>query len=137
MILGIVEILNFVEQNRGSAFFYTPLKNGNEKSYLFKKVSNSVICTDAKSIDDSLLEIEELSKEYDFAYGSIAYETGYYFEDKLKPLITKRKQKFISFHFFKKNDVEEISTIDISFKGSTLIVVGKGLSSHGKIVWHF
>ncbi len=116
MILDIVEILNFVEQNEDSAFFYTPLKNGNEKSYLFKKTSNSVICTAAKSIDDSLLEIEELSKEYDFAYGSIAYETGYYFEDKLKPLITKRKQKFISFHFFKKNDVEEISTIDISFK---------------------
>ncbi len=23
------------------------------------------------------------------------------------------------------------------FNGSTLIVVGKGLSSHGKIVWHF
>ncbi len=34
---------------------------------------------------------------------------------------------------------EKVVTKEASIKkiGSTLIVVGKGLSSHGKIVWHF
>ncbi len=116
MILDIVEILNFVLQNENSAFFYTPLKNGDEKSYFFRKPSKSIVCTNEQLIDDSLNEIEKLSREFDFAYGSISYETGYYFENRLKPLLEKGKQRFLSFHFFNKDEVEEIPTSDVSFK---------------------
>ncbi len=116
MVLDIVEILNFVSQKRNSAFFYTPLKNGDEKSYFFREPSKSIICTNAQVINDSLNEIEKSSREFDFVYGSISYETGYYFEDRLKPLLDMGKQRFLSFHFFNKDEVEEIPTSDISFK---------------------
>ena len=122
MILDIVEILNFVTLSENSAFFYTPLKNGDEKNYLFKKASKSVICTDEQSINDSLNEIEKLSQEFDFAYGSISYETGYYFEEKLKPLLSESGEKFISFHFFNKDEVESIATKDISFRNIASLI---------------
>ena len=116
LITDIVEILNYISKHEHSAFFYTPLVDGNEISYLFKQPSKSVICTDAQSINESLNMIEKLSKKFDFAYGSISYETGYYFEEKLEPLLSKSKQRFITFQFFNKDEVEEISTKSITYK---------------------
>lgn len=116
MILDIVKILDFVSTNENSAFFYTPLLNGDELSYLFKKNSKSVICKNVESITESLSEVEALSKEYDFAYGAISYETGYFFEERLKQLLTKEENEFISFHFFNFDDVQVIPTKDIIFK---------------------
>jgi len=116
LITDIVKILEFVTSNEESAFFYTPLINGNETSYLFKKSTESVICKNLNDINKSLKLIDELSKKYDFAYGSIPYETGYFFEEKLKSFITSKDSKFITFHFFDDNEVEIISTKNIDFR---------------------
>lgn len=123
MILDIVEILDYVTANENSAFFYTPLIKGNELSYLFKKNSKSVFCKNHESIAESLLEIEELSKEYDFAYGSISYETGYLFEERLKQLLNNEDEKYISFHFFKADEVEILPTKEILFKNINKILL--------------
>jgi para-aminobenzoate synthetase / 4-amino-4-deoxychorismate lyase len=123
MILDIVEILDFVTANENAAFFYTPLIKGNELSYLFKKNSKSVSCMNVETITESLSVIEKLSKEYEFAYGSISYETGYLFEERLNQLLNKEEEKYISFHFFKADEVEIIPTKEILFKNIHKILI--------------
>lgn len=115
MQTDIVKILEFVAKHENSAFFYTPLKVGNEKSYLFKNCAKSLICNKKSEIINSLNEIDELSKFYEFAYGSISYETGYIFEDKLKSFLTETDNNFINFHFFEADEVEIIPTKMIKF----------------------
>lgn len=116
MITDIIKILEFVTKNAESAFFYTPLINGNEISYLFKKSHESVICKNLNDLNKSLELIDEFSNKYDFAYGSIPYETGYFFEEKLKSLFKNNEGQFLSFYFFYKNEVEVIPTKNIDFR---------------------
>ena len=116
MITDIVKILEFVTSQEKSAFFYTPFKDGSEKCYLFKKPITSIVCENMNEIPTVLKDIEDLAKKYEFAYGSITYETGYYFENKLKSLLNGKNYKFIKFHFFNSNEVEVIPTKLIHFK---------------------
>lgn len=112
----ILEILKFIESNKGSAFFYTPLKSGDEFSYIFKSPAISIESFNKNTIDKTLIKIDELKEKYPFAYGYITYEVGYSFEERLdKFLLGNSNNKLISFHFFDNSSVEKIRTRDISF----------------------
>ncbi|NOX67355.1 MAG: anthranilate synthase component I family protein, partial [Chlorobi bacterium] len=112
----ILEILRFIDNNEGASFFYTPLKNGDEVSYLFKSSSISIECDQKRNIEETLSRIDELKEEYPFAYGYIAYEVGYAFEERLEKLLDDRSgNKLISFHFCDDESVEKIKTKDVDF----------------------
>lgn len=112
----ILEILRFIDNNEGASFFYTPLKNGDEVSYLFKSSSISIDCDRKRNIEETLSRIDELKEEYPFAYGYIAYEVGYAFEERLEKLLDDRSgNKLISFHFCDNESVEKIKTKNIDF----------------------
>jgi para-aminobenzoate synthetase/4-amino-4-deoxychorismate lyase len=112
----ITEILNEVKEKTDSAFFYTPLKNGNENSYLFTNPVESVVCNRFEEINDALTKVDSLSVIYKYGYGYITYEAGYSFEEKLKLLYKNFKNKLISFKFFNDKSVIKIPTKEISFK---------------------
>lgn len=116
LISDIKKILEFVFQNKNSAFFYSPLMKGEEVCYLFKTPNESITCDDSETIINTLNTVEELSKTHEAAYGLISYEAGYSFEEKLTPLFDKKQQIFISFHFFDNTEVFEIPTKDIDFR---------------------
>ena len=116
MIKDILKILDFVVAQENSAFFYTPLNSGNEKCYLFKKPALSIGCENIDEIHKTLNDIEHLAKKYEFAYGSITYEAGYFFEDKLKSLLKGKNNQFIKFNFFNSDEVEVVPTKLIHFK---------------------
>ncbi len=112
----ITEILNKTKSNIGSAFFYTPYKNEDSKSYIFGTPKKSIICKKQAEIENTLNEIDSLSKIYKYAYGFITYEVGYSFEEKLKHILQNLDEKLISFNFYNSDDVEIIPSKEISFK---------------------
>lgn len=115
-MIDILEILQSVNSLNGSSFFYTPLKNGDEVSYLFKSSAISIECDQKNNIEETLSNIDNLIDEYPFAYGYIAYEVGYAFEERLKKLLdNEARNKLISFHFYDSLSVEKIKTKDIDF----------------------
>jgi para-aminobenzoate synthetase/4-amino-4-deoxychorismate lyase len=115
-MIDITEIFETIKTQTHSAFFYTPLKNGNEKSYLFTNPINSIVCNRLDKVNDVLSEIDLLSKKLKYACGYISYEAGYSFEEKLKLLHKNSGNKLISFNFFNKENVQIIPTKEISFK---------------------
>ncbi|MCF6269533.1 MAG: aminodeoxychorismate synthase component I [Melioribacteraceae bacterium] len=112
----IIEILNKIKHNVGSAFFYTPYKNDDTKSYIFSTPKKTIICKNLEEIESTLNEIDSLSKIYKYAYGFITYEVGYSFEEKLKQLFKETRDKLISFNFYNCEDVKIIPSKEISFK---------------------
>ena len=111
-----MKILEYVATHEKAAFFYTPIKDGSEQCYLFKNPTKEVVCKAIDEINSTLEIIDDLSKKYEYAYGSVTYETGFYFEDKLKLLYKEEYDKFISFNFFNADEVEIIPTKLICFK---------------------
>ena len=120
----ILEILQYIDNNPGSSFFYTPLKKGDDFSYIFKSPAISIESCNKETIDETLSKIDELKAKYPFAFGYIAYEVGYSFEERLDKLLEdKSNSKLISYHFFNSSSVEKIRTRDICFSK-----IGKKLS---------
>ena len=112
----ILEILKFISSNSGASFFYTPLNNGDEYSYIFKSPVESIECHNKSAIEDTLIKIDELKSKYPFANGYICYEVGYFFEERLEKLLEEKSEsKLISFDFFDNTSVEKIRTSDINF----------------------
>jgi len=112
----ILEILQYIDSNPGSSFFYTPLKNGDEFSYIFKSPAISIESCSKDTIDETLSKIDDLNEKYPYAFGYITYEVGYSFEERLYKLLEDQSNsKLISFHFFNNSSVEKIRTRDICF----------------------
>jgi len=111
----ILEILKYIEDQKGSSFFYTPLKTGDEFSYIFKSPEFIIDCFSKNDIDKTLLKIDELKEKYPYAYGFITYEVGYSFEERLSHLLKDINDKLISFSFFNSDAVEKIKTKNINF----------------------
>jgi len=112
----ITEILSEVKNNIGSAFFYTPYKDEESKSYIFGAPQKSIVCKNLDEIETILKEIDSLSKKYKYAYGFITYEVGYSFEEKLEHFSKNSDGKLISFNFYNAEDVKIVPSKNISFK---------------------
>ncbi|MCK5087929.1 MAG: chorismate-binding protein, partial [Melioribacteraceae bacterium] len=113
---NIIEILKLVEEENNSAFFYTPQLIKNGVCYFFKKPAASIVCNNFFEIDNTLSRINKLKNKYPIAYGYISYETGYYFEEKLRDLChSETNIPFIKFHFFEPDQVLKINSITLDF----------------------
>lgn len=126
----ILDILQFVEKNNNSAFFYTPNKTGSEQSYVFGKASETIVCKKSSEIDSTLSKIDLAIKKYDFAYGYLSFETGYYFEERLKDIPQNLDQKLISFSFFNLDEVNIIPSNEILFHKVASLIKPHSFSIH-------
>lgn len=123
-MIEILEILEFIKKNTFSSFFYTPLKEGNECSYFFKSPVKTIECHDIDSIDKTLNEIDKLKNQYPYAYGYIAYEVGYSFEERLKNLIRHdHEDSLIRFNFYDESSVKIFKTKNIDFSQAKEILI--------------
>ncbi len=135
----IFEILQYVIKHNGSSFFFTPLKNGDEVSYFFKLPAVSIECHQKNNVENTLSEIDKLSKYYPFAYGYITYEVGYTFEERLENLLDKSSQsKLMLFHFYNSSSVEKIETKNIDFsKIKTILTDNKSFVNNFQLTVDF
>lgn len=123
----LLEILYFVKNNPGAAFFYSPNIYHREYSYLFSSPFNVL---SAFSKDEFYEILELLSKEKNrAAFGYIPYEAGYLLEDKLKGLIDENpKIPFLRFYQFNHKNVRKFLPEDLSYESLRGNVFGENFS---------
>lgn len=113
--MNIKQILQFVERNENSAFFYTPNYYGG-KSYFFPNVSSVLSSTSPEDIQRLFFEVDERRENGEFGFALLPYELGYLFEDRLKEFATANIEP-VRFFFSNKKDVSEINCEDLDFSG--------------------
>jgi len=120
-MIKLITILNQVTANLYSAFFYSPLKNGDEESYFFINPSETFALNKVDDSETFLARIDEIRNGKRFGYTMLPYELGFMFEHRLKGMITKRDEASIKQNSlivtFDKKDVQRIKTSDIDFSG--------------------
>lgn len=108
------EILDIVLKEPYGAFFYTPALYANANSYLFYKPVKVIEVNDPEDIDSTLGEAEELIKKGYAGYTLMSYESGYYFERRLrKHQWEKTSFPLMTFVFFTKKNVIKIASKEI------------------------
>lgn len=118
----INKILQYVESQPYSAFYYSPPKQGNDIafSYLFKSPSKVLRPSDYNSVTQLLNEVDELIRAGHEGISVLPYELGYLFEDKFSQLIKQRDvaesiNDNLLFCFYSKDQIEIINSNEIEF----------------------
>lgn len=112
--MQILEILNYVQSNENSAFFYTPNIYKNGKSYLFKKPARILKAIGKKEILETLNSIDYiLQKNNLIGFASIPYEAGYHFQP--KEISKKNNKTEITFSFYDKKEVQIFNSGEINY----------------------
>lgn len=119
LMTPVSEILSFVCNTPGSAFFYTP----GGISYFFK---NSCLSLNAFTEDEFINALGQIDTSSALcSYGYISYEAGYLLDDRLKELTLKSgTSPLLRFRFFEDREI-----IKIPFDGLSFDVAETGLSS--------
>ena len=106
-----------------SAFFYTPLFYPNGKSYYFEKPVEIIEANDPSSFTNAFTKIDTLLNKRLKGYALISYETGYFFEERLLPLLPQnRGVPLIQFVFFDSTQAIALPTKEIDFSSSAEIL---------------
>ena len=109
--LSFSEIIKFVLNNNGSAFFYTPPIYKKAVSYLFASYSERIKITSDVNISNLLNSVDKkLTNNY--CYSMLNYELGYLLEPKLNKFINPNTE-FGEFIFFDKKNVTKIKSKNI------------------------
>ncbi len=120
-MIKLVEILRRVSSNSYSAFFYSPLKSGDEESYYFSEPDEIYVIEDLEKVDGFLSRLDEINKNNYFAYTILPYELGFLFEKRLIKLLTQNDERAILENSlivtFNKRNAKRIKTADIDFRG--------------------
>lgn len=120
-MIKLKDILTRVSTTTHSAFFYSPLKKGNEESYLFLEPERIHVLNNLQNVDDFLSVLDEVHEKKLFAYTILPYELGFLFEKKLRKLLTKKEERAILGNAiivtFNKRKAKRIKTSDIDFSG--------------------
>lgn len=120
-MLKLKDILERVSSNSYSAFFYSPLKRGDEESYLFLEPERIHVLNSIVNVDEFLSVLDEINEKKLFAYTIIPYELGLLFEKKLRKILTKKDERAILDNAiivtFNKKNAKRIKTSDIDFSG--------------------
>ncbi len=113
----ISEIINFVINNFGSAFFYTPPIYKNSESILFTTPLKHKIIYKSDSISEKFQQIENFYKNKYIGYAILNYELGYKFEAKVEPLLEKIKKEepLGKFVFFNKKGMIKFDSNKIEY----------------------
>lgn len=113
--MKITDIINSVNTNRGSAFFYTPLIYKNGKSILFNKPVKTIEAKNKTEFYEMLNIISNLLDSGLTGYGLINYEAGYLLENKLNCLFNENDSSIMTFYFFENNQVKIFENNDIEY----------------------
>lgn len=120
-MIKLKNILTRVSTTAYAAFFYSPLKKGNEESYLFLEPERVHVLNDLQYADDFLSVLDEVHEKKLFAYTILPYELGFLFEKKLRKLLTRKDERAIignaTIVTFSKKKAKRIRTLDIDFSG--------------------
>lgn len=120
-MIKLIDILNRVSTTDHSAFFYSPLKRGDEESYLFLEPERIQVLNNIENVDEFLSVLDEINEKRLFAYVILPYELGLLFEKKLRKILTKKDERTIlenaSIVAFNKKNAKRIKTSDIDFSG--------------------
>ena len=113
--MQITDILNYIEANTNSAFFYTPNLYEEGKSYFFKKPFEILKGKGKKEIEEILIQSDKLSQNSNYVgFATIPYEIGYYFQPK-EIKNSYLQQTEICFYFYKKEDVKIVKSDNLLF----------------------
>lgn len=120
-MIKLIDILNLVSSTTYSAFFYSPLKKGDEESYLFLGPEGIHVLNNIENVDEFLSVLNEIKEKKFFAYTILPYELGLLFEKKLRKILTKKDERTIlenaSIITFNEKNVKRIKTSNINFSG--------------------
>ena len=120
-MIKLVDILNRNSANSYSAFFYSPLKRGDEESYLFLEPERIHIINNIEHVDEFLSVLDEINTNKLFAYTILPYELGFLFEKRLRKILTQKDERAILQNAiivtFNKKNVKRIKTSNIDFSG--------------------
>jgi len=107
------DIINTVNANNYSAFFYTPVIYSKATSYLFLRPKEIITVHKKDDIDFSFRTIQKLFDKGFPGYALIKYEAGFLFENKLEHLIDADENNLIKFVFFEIDQVQKIKSSKI------------------------
>ncbi|MBK8946695.1 MAG: chorismate-binding protein [Ignavibacteriae bacterium] len=113
--MQIIEILQQVEVNKNSAFFYTPNIYKDGKSFFFKNPIEILKGATHNEVSAILEKVDQLiQKKNLFGFATIPYEIGYYFQPKVikKSYINHEE---IQFYFYEKKNLEIFRSDEIQF----------------------
>lgn len=115
----LTDILEKVEKQSGSAFFYTPYKDESSQSFFFGKPSKIICINSADELEKKLTEIDNFIKEEGLTgYALAAYEFGYLLEEKFENFLSEEYDfDLLKFYFFEKSEVKVVESKDIDFSG--------------------
>lgn len=120
-MIKLINILHSVSSNPYSAFFYSPLRRGDEECYYFSEPNGIHLIEDLGKVDGFLSRLDEINKNKYFAYTILPYELGFLFEKRLKKLLTKNDERAILENSlivtFNKRNAKRIKTANIDFRG--------------------
>ncbi|MDP3147531.1 MAG: aminodeoxychorismate synthase component I [Ignavibacteria bacterium] len=120
-MIKLLDILNRVLSNSYSAFFYSPLKRGDEESYLCLEPERIHVIKNIENVDEFLSVLDEINEKKLFAYTLLPYELGLLFEKKLRKILTKKDERTILENAiivtFNKKNAKRIKTSNINFSG--------------------
>jgi len=120
-MIKLIDILNQVSAKTHSAFFYSPLKRGDEECYLFLEPERIHLINSIENVDEFLSVLDEINGKKLFAYTILPYELGLLFEKKSRKILTKKDENVILQNAiivtFNKKNAKRIKTSDIHFSG--------------------
>ncbi len=129
-----IEILDFVNNNENSAFFYSPNIYKNSKSYVFGSPEKILEFEGKTTLFEFLDYVDSLLAEKKFfAIGLLPYETGYLLQGKK----TEKKFKFnidemkLRFLFYNPENVKIVNSDEIDF-GDTEKLINKTIGFYEK-----
>jgi len=122
-MVKLTEILHRVSSTPYAAFFYSPLKSGNEECYFFSKPDKIHLLKEIEDADAFLSMLDANRKDEGFMYTILPYELGFLFEQRLRNKLNEKDVQSIRQNSlivsFSKRDVQRIKTTDIDFTGFT------------------
>lgn len=114
--MKLIEIVKYISENPGSAFFYTPPIYESSYCYYFKKSDTSIKIFTVNEIEKQLNEIDDLLSKGLIAFGFIEYEFGYFLEDRLQKKINLTNKPLLNFFFTEESSIQKIDSNELNYE---------------------
>ncbi len=117
--MNLTEILNRVENQDCSAFFYTPKIYKDGISVLFGKSEEIIKINSFDECEKKFTQIQKELNKGKVGFALINYEAGYLFEKKLHSHINKPSTPLMKFYLFKSSEVQKFNSSEIEYNIKT------------------
>lgn len=114
--MKLIEILKYISENPGSAFFYTPPIYESSNCYFFKKSNTSIKIFSVEELEKKLNKIDYLLSHGLTAFGFIEYEFGYLLEERLQKYIDLKNSPLLYFFFSEEKSIQKIDSKEINYE---------------------